>query len=133
MDAYERIPESSGAHQAAQVAEVDLLLAHDGDGVDMADVRRAAAIVERLSLDREQRDRLTVDILEAAHGALSGNGTAHSAAPVLGHALTDRSLRLGLEAAYRAAARHASTSAERIALVDRANQVRPWSWMGSRR
>jgi serine/threonine-protein kinase PknG len=127
--AYERIPHTSGAYQAAQIAEVDLLLADDGAGTDLADVRRAAAIVEGLSLDRAQHDRLTVDILEAAHDAVSRNGTTiDPAPPVLGHALSDRSLRLGLEAAYRAAARHAATSAERIALVDQANRVRPWSW-----
>jgi serine/threonine-protein kinase PknG len=97
-------------------------------------VRRAAAILEDLSLDGEQRDRLTIDVLEAAHDLLSRNGTTiDPAVPVLGHPFTDRALRLGLEAAYRAAARHAPTSAERIALVDRANQVRPWSWVGSRR
>ena len=73
--AYERIPHSSGAYQAAQIAEVDLLLTDDGAGADLADVRRAAAIVEGLSLDQAQHDRLTVDILEAAHDAVSRNGT----------------------------------------------------------
>jgi serine/threonine-protein kinase PknG len=127
--AYQRILDTSGAYEAAQIAAVDLLLDRDGDGGDLADVRRAAAIVAGLDLDREQRDRLTVDVLSAAHDIISRNGTpVDPTEKVLGHALTDRDVRLGLEAAYRAAARHASTSAERIALVDRANQVRPWSW-----
>jgi serine/threonine-protein kinase PknG len=127
--AYQRIPDTSGVYQAAQIAAVDLLLEGDGDGADLGNVQRAAAIVAGLDLDREQRDRLTIDVLAAAHDVVSHNGTpVDPTARVLGHALTDRALRLGLEAAYRAAARHAATSAERIALVDRANQVRPWSW-----
>jgi serine/threonine-protein kinase PknG len=127
--AYQRILDTSGAYQAAQLAAVDVLLDRDGAGADLVAVRRAAAIVASLDLDRQQRDRLTVELLEAAHDALSRNGTTVDPTErVLGHALTDRALRLGLEAAYRAAARHASTSSERIALVDRANQIRPWSW-----
>jgi hypothetical protein len=33
-----------------------------------------------------------------------------------------------LEQTYSALARGAQSTAERIELVDRANQVRPWSW-----
>ena len=86
-------------------------------------------MVERLSLDREQEDRLSADILEAAHDALRRDSSAvDPAVEVLGHRLTDRDLRLGLEATYRSVARHATTTAERIAWVDRANWVRPRSW-----
>jgi serine/threonine-protein kinase PknG len=47
------------------------------------------------------------------------------AAQVLGHRLTERGLRFGLEKAYRAMAQLAHDSDSRIALVDRANAVRP--------
>jgi serine/threonine-protein kinase PknG len=127
--AYERIPDTSSAHQAGQMAEIGLLLADDGAGAALADVLRAAALVERLSLDGEQHDRLSVDVLEAAHAALGRNGTSvDPATVVLGHRLSDHDLRLALEAGYRAVARHAATSAERIAWVDRANLIRPRSW-----
>jgi serine/threonine-protein kinase PknG len=47
----------------------------------------------------------------------------------LGCALTDRDVRLGLEKCYRSLARLSTTSAQRIALVDRANAVRPVTWV----
>ena len=127
--AYERIPHSSGAYQAAQIAEVELLLTDGAAGADLADVRRAAAIVEGLSLDHAQHDRVTVDILEAAHDAITRNGTAMDPAqPVLGHAL-DRPLPApGPRSRVPRCCPPRPTSAGRIALVDQANRVRPWSW-----
>ena len=47
---------------------------------------------------------------------------------VLGVPLVERDLRLALERAYRGLARKAATDESRIALVDRANAVRPRSW-----
>ena len=49
----------------------------DGAGADLADVRRAAAIVDGPVARRASSDRLTADVLEAAHDALSRNGTRH--------------------------------------------------------
>jgi serine/threonine-protein kinase PknG len=46
-------------------------------------------------------------------------------ARIMGHALTERELRFGLEQAYRAMARLARDPDSRVALVDRANAVRP--------
>lgn len=48
---------------------------------------------------------------------------------VLGHQLSERALRLGLEQAYRALAKMARDDAERIRLVDQANSVRPRTWV----
>ena len=53
--AYGRVPDTSSAHVDARVAEARLLAA-DGAG-PLTDVLRAAAIVERLPLDAEQRGR----------------------------------------------------------------------------
>jgi serine/threonine-protein kinase PknG len=49
-------------------------------------------------------------------------------ARVAGHALVERDLRTGLESTYREMARMASTTSERIRLVDSANHVRPRTW-----
>ena len=68
-------------------------------------------------------------MLAAALLWLTGGGrtTAHPApgARVLGHELTERGLRLGLERAYRTLAQLARDADTRITLVDRANAVRP--------
>jgi serine/threonine-protein kinase PknG len=72
---------------------------------------------------------LEAELLEAAlalvqGGSPSGNGEAN----LLGYRLVERDLRLGVERSYRELARWAASSAERIQLVDRANQVRPRTW-----
>ncbi len=129
IEAYDRIPDGSSAHDAARIAQVAVLLDGAADVADLADVRRAATIVDGLGLEGEQQHRLTAAVLEAALSTLHANGTAPDPSMlVLGHPCTDRGLRLGLEQTYRAVARHAGTAAERIDLVDRANRTRPRSW-----
>jgi len=54
---------------------------------------------------------------------------ATTGARVLGHELSERSLRLGLEQAYRSLAKMAPDPASRIDWVDRANSVRPRTWV----
>ena len=48
---------------------------------------------------------------------------------LLGHEPTEEALRSGLEQCYRALARLAPDQAQRIDLVDRANEVRPRTWL----
>ena len=128
IEAYRRVLDTSSAHLDARAAEVRLLL-ENGSPPDgrLDDVRRAAAIVEHVPLDRERRERLTAHVYEAALAAVREGSLPDSSSTVLGRALTERELRLGLEQAYRALARHAATRAERVVLVDRANRVRPRS------
>lgn len=93
------------------------------------DLLRAATIAEELQheLDREQRGRLDAKVLEAAFTALPAGGVGQPNELVLGRPFTERDVRLGLEATYRSLARSAATKEERIALVDRANAIRPRS------
>ena len=121
--AYGRIPATSSAHVDAQVAEVGQLLDVDGAVVGVPDVLRAAAIVEGLPQGHDRRDRLSAAVLEAAlDGVRRGSTPPDPDVLVLSHPLTERGLRLGLEATYRAVAHHAVTTEERIAWVDRANR-----------
>ena len=62
-------------------------------------------------------------MLEAAYDYVTRNQAAEG--KVLDCALSEHELRLGLERRYRTLARFAATPEERIALVDRANAVRP--------
>ena len=124
--AYERVLDTSSAFVGSRVAEARLLVSTTDAGTRVADILRAAGIVEQLNLDREQRDRLTAEVLEAALDAVrDGGAPAGAGATVLGSAFDERALRLGLEQTYRSLARHAATNPERITLVDRANRVRP--------
>ena len=120
--AYRRVPDTSSAHVDARVAEARLLVT---DGAARTDVQQAAAIVEQLPLDAEQRGVLAAQILEAALGLLDRGESPDPTVLVAGFRFTDRDVRRALEATYRSAARRAATAGERIALVDRANRVRP--------
>jgi serine/threonine-protein kinase PknG len=83
-------------------------------------------VIERLALDDARHAGLAVAVFKASVSLLLTNGPPSDATlTVLGRPFTERDLRLGLEASYRTLARHAATPRQRVALVERANQVRP--------
>ncbi|QFZ24449.1 serine/threonine protein kinase [Saccharothrix syringae] len=113
------VPDTSIQHVAAQVAAVRLQAAGSP-----ADVVAAGARLEGVELDVARRAGLTAELLRVALDLARG-GTPPGAARLLGCEPTEEGLRLGLERCYRQLARLADTPEERIALVDRANAVRP--------
>jgi serine/threonine-protein kinase PknG len=131
LAAYERVPDSSSGYIDAQTARVHVLSAGNGNGEPAVDELLAAgAALEGLPVDDVQRERLTAELLDAALrltslGANGGDGASR----LLGIRLEEHELRLGLERCYRELARHAPTRAERIALVDDANRIRPRTWV----
>jgi hypothetical protein len=75
---------------------------------------------------------VSAGVLSAALVLVDGtNGTANGVADpaatptVLGCPFTEHGIRLGLESTYRRLALQSPVGAERIALVDTANQLRP--------
>jgi serine/threonine-protein kinase PknG len=107
-----------GVHNPAELTEEDLVLAGD----------QLARLDEDTKLDSERRAQASSRVLDAALRWVNttpngGRGT------VLGCALTEPDLRLGLERCYRTMARHADDMRERIALVDTANRIRPRTWV----
>jgi serine/threonine-protein kinase PknG len=81
-------------------------------------------------VEGEQRERLTADLLESAlRMTLSGCDLDDGRTRLFGLPLVERDVRLALEHSYRELARHAPSRAERIALVDDANRVRPRTWI----
>jgi serine/threonine-protein kinase PknG len=63
-------------------------------------------------------------VLEAALAVVVG-GASESDAILFDRPVTERELRFGLEQTYRRLARLETVKSERVALVDRANQIRP--------
>jgi serine/threonine-protein kinase PknG len=129
VEAYERVTHTSHAYVDAQVDKVRALV--DSNECTANDVVATGAVLEHLNLGRERDARLTVDVLESALRLVrpddldpSVNGQV-----VLGCRLVDRDVRIGLENAYRRLAQHAASVHERVALVDRANAVRPRTWL----
>jgi serine/threonine-protein kinase PknG len=129
LSVLDQVPDSSSLHIAAQVAGVRASLRAEAHALKHDDLVSASGRLERITLDVERRARLAVEMLEAALGWINGSRLpGHRLPPgakVLGHELSERGLRLGLEQAYRAMAQLAQDPDTRIALVDRANAVRP--------
>jgi serine/threonine-protein kinase PknG len=127
--AFERVPDSSSSYIDAQTARIRCVSNHDGADPTLADLQSAASALTALPVDSERRERLTVDLLDAAlELALSGQVVDDGRTSLLGHRLAERDLRFGLERSYRALARRAGTREERIRLVDQANRTRPLTW-----
>ncbi|MFI9007695.1 tetratricopeptide repeat protein [Actinosynnema sp. NPDC053489] len=125
------VPDTSVHHVAAQVAAVRAQLgaarerARGGGGAEaLAEVMAAGARLSGLELDVARRAGLTVELLGVALEVLPRGG-AGPVGVLLGCEVSESGLRLGLERGYRQLARLADTPEERIALVDRANAVRP--------
>jgi serine/threonine-protein kinase PknG len=123
------VPETSSHYVAAQIAAVRIQVAPDRgqDSVPADDLQRAGRRLSRLKLDPGRQLRLEAEVLRAALDCAAEGGLT-SGGELLGCDLTERSLRFGLEKAYRAQARLAPDSRRRIELVDRANDVRPRTW-----
>ncbi|MEU8823276.1 tetratricopeptide repeat protein [Streptomyces sp. NPDC048636] len=133
----ESVPESSIHYTAARVAAVRARLRQRApyDAL-LADLTASALQVERLGefgLDAVRRERLRTEVLGSAlDWILSGSSGAppgHTGPPLLGSSLDERGLRFGLERSYRVLARLAQRGEERIELVERANRLRPRTWV----
>jgi serine/threonine-protein kinase PknG len=128
VEAFNRVPPSSAAHYDAQVASARALVSGGPSGKpSVADLQAASATIERLQLDAAERAALSADVYERALAGVLDGSIAVDSSTMLGQELNERELRLGLEQTYRAQARLAVTDARRIALIDKANEVRPRS------
>ena len=127
--ALSAVPQTSSHYVAAQVAAVRIHLARpDQSVVSAGDLREAGGRLESLTLDAARRQRLTAEILMAAVDTAAA-GQAVGDGPLLGCHPYEYALRTGLERSYRALARLAPDQAQRTELVDRANEVRPRTWL----
>lgn len=121
--ALARIPDNAATSAAARLAAIRLL----SDGEE-ADLRQAAALLATLP-----RDGIAANEAEAALALAAASraeaGALREPTPLLGVPPTPRALRQRAEAALRACARLASSQLARITYVDRANAVRPRTWL----
>ncbi|WP_432971281.1 tetratricopeptide repeat protein [Dactylosporangium sp. CA-233914] len=126
--ALDEVPETASLHVAAQIAAVHALLDPGTGALSEATFVEASARLERLRLDARRQALLAVEMFSGALHWLDHTGApAPYAGRVLGHGLTERELRTGLERTYRALATLEPQKAARHALVDQANAVRPWT------
>ncbi|MEO7070890.1 MAG: tetratricopeptide repeat protein [Nostocoides sp.] len=121
--ALDLVPSTSRGYGEARRLRADVLLA--GSGTDLGRLNQAFQSVDGVRLDTVEREGLTARILEKALAIVGQVGPQPET--VGPYAARDAPLRSGLEGSYRALAREARTRQERIALVDKANEVRPWT------
>jgi serine/threonine-protein kinase PknG len=127
--ALDEVPEAASHRVPAQIAKVRALLAGARPAESASgDLVAAAGAAEALDLTGAARDSLTAEVLEVALAWAVPRQT-DAAEQVFGVPLAEGRLRERLAEVYRSLARHAVSRGERVALVDRANQVRPWTWL----
>ncbi|GLW28038.1 serine/threonine-protein kinase [Actinoplanes regularis] len=127
VEAYQRVPGTSSAYAISQVGAVRALVrAHPAAHLDVQALVDAAALIERLEVERAQLAELRAELLEQALTSLRGG--VKVPASVLGGTRSgdtaEKDVRFALESAYREMAR-AVHGADRIRLVDLANAARP--------
>jgi len=123
------VPPTSSQYVPAQIAAVRMSLTQLAQSeVTVGDLRDAADRLERLTLDASRREYLRSEILQAALDAITAGQTMGDDS-LLECEPGENPLRSGLEQSYRTLARMAPDRAQRIVLVDRANDVRPRTWL----
>jgi serine/threonine-protein kinase PknG len=126
----ESVPSHSSHHVAAQLAAIRAGMRTRGAAeLTEQDIVTAGSRLESVELDAARRTRLAIEVLEAARQWVVAAPRKPAATRVLGCEFTERDLRLGLERCYRSLARLSDTAGQRVALVDRANSVRPVTWV----
>ncbi len=124
VEALDLIPASSRAYALAR-PQRGRMLAESGDG--LTSLTEALRSIDGVSVDARERAELTVSVMERALAVVLSPKGENAGISLAGHPATQKGVRQGLEAAYRQLASVTADPGERIALVDRANSVRPWS------
>ncbi|MFE3449077.1 tetratricopeptide repeat protein [Nonomuraea sp. NPDC059194] len=129
--ALEQVPASSSQYVAAQTALVALAARRPAAELSPTELIAAGDRLDQLKqLEGRRRGELSAELLEAALAWLTAAAPpATHATTLLGAPLTQSGVRGRLEGVYRELARAAATREERHDLVDRANAVRPRTWL----
>jgi serine/threonine-protein kinase PknG len=128
VDVLDSVPVISSHYVAAQLAAV--AAAVRGRSLpDLAepDLVAAGRRLEGLRLDAERRARLSAEVLDRALQWIQETRRPSSPATLLGVPMTEDATRRRLEELYRSLGRLVDGAAERHALIDLANVVRPKS------
>ncbi len=121
--AYKLVPIESSAYRTARAALAELLTRSHRS---LDDLTEALGALDNAAVSPARRAAITTQIYREALAAVRKSGpqpTTHLG----GHRATEPGLRVGLEKSLRELARNTPALPERVALVDEANTVRPWS------
>ena len=124
ITALEYVPGSNRAHPRAQWLRAQMLT-RIGDG-GLATLAQAIETIRGADLDRAERTRFRADVLERALETVRRSG-AQPKVTIDGVPARAADLQRALEGSLRDLAHLTPDEHTRIALVDRANSIRPWS------
>ncbi|MFZ1287515.1 MAG: tetratricopeptide repeat protein [Candidatus Phosphoribacter sp.] len=125
VEALDLIPNSSRAFGQARQLRATLLAT---SGAGLPALAEALRSVDQVPMEPAEKATLTVTVFENALAWItSGAGAADAGITLGGHKATEGGIRTGLEQAYRRLAEATGDRDARIALVDKANTVRPWT------
>jgi serine/threonine-protein kinase PknG len=131
--AYRRVPSSSSRFAHAQMAIARVLLTPEAARLfpPLDDLTAASEAVQSLDglMEGLEASLLKADLFHMAARFAAGTVGLPADTKILGVKLREKDLRLAAEEAFRTCSRQATSDAERYDLVDRANQVRPVTWV----
>jgi serine/threonine-protein kinase PknG len=130
----DEVPATSSQRVAAQISAVRSRLDLRRGPLTEADFIEASTQLERLRLDAQRQAGLSVEMFQTAlrwlrRTAQPASPAATAAGLMLGHGLTERDMRFGLERNYRVLATLEDAPRARCKLIDQANAMRPWTLM----
>jgi len=128
----DEVPATSSQRVAAQISAVRSGLDLRPGPLTGNDFIEASTRLEQLRLDTQRQAHLAIEMFQTGlrwlrKTAQPETPTATVAGLMLGHELTEREMRFGLERSYRVLATLEDAPRARSALVDQANTVRPWT------
>lgn len=132
VSALEAVPEASTHYTSARIGTLRARLRERPRTDPLApELARCAEQLQALALDARRHEELAVEVLDAGLGwVLAGApGGGADGLSLLGHRTGERELRFALEHSYRVLARLSDRAGTRIELVERANLVRPRTWV----
>ncbi|MCG3753145.1 serine/threonine-protein kinase [Amycolatopsis sp. Poz14] len=132
VELLDQVPEYSRHDEAARIAGIRVRAGILPVGDALPDIEDLAEAIDRLSaleVDRDTADRLTAEVRESALRCFLAGMRGMPPGPVLGERLDEHGLRLLVEQSYRRIARRAGSAEYHDALVDRANETRPTTWV----
>ena len=129
VEALNRVPASSSMHTCAQVEATRALMDRNFSPPGPAELKQVSNLIEAMTIDAVYRFQLSRQVLNTALQLITQRKIPQAAANVaiLGSALRESDVRLGLEKCLREMARVAPLD-EQIPLVEEANRVRPRTW-----
>ena len=128
--AYQRVPASSSLYPRAQIGLARALIDLHNGAPSLEELCRASVAIEAMAAEAHEAAQLRTELFENALRLLRGRDIQRDASVrLLDRPLEEGDLRRGLEESLRGLARWETDRKQQIKLIDRANAVRPVTWV----